>query len=429
MDALRKLVHPDSDDQSVDTPLLSDLLAATGGFLKKQQRDELLEYAKAMQMSPESERSKADREWLADFVLNVNKLFMAEDEMEDITRKRKNIVIQKELLEQRKLAELEQEELIKIAQQKHNQQTAATPKNNTTTQIINANLMNQSPSTSQYMLPLGLSSSAVPPALPPPNRPLPMPPIKLNELVIKPEKFEGKRDGARLWLEDYEVASIANSWNPETKVKYFSTFLAGPARNWFAAIAQPKINPSIKWDELKTMFVRFFIGIEEQESVRRELRRCRQRRDEIAIDFISRVTRLINIAEPSLSEAEKVRDIKLELKDTYQDRLVGQKHKTLEELNDLCQEVEDRLDANKRSSMRINNKNYDVKTNISQPIKTNDNKVANYKCDFCNKRGHTSDRCWTKNGKPQRKITSNTAAAVDKVEDTEESEVNSDEPV
>lgn len=69
----------------------------------------------------------------------------------------------------------------------------------------------------------------------------------------------------------------ANAWSCPIICKYFSTFLTGSARNWFTAIAQPKLTLSTTWPEYKNMFVRYFIGLEEQQSVREELRRCLQR--------------------------------------------------------------------------------------------------------------------------------------------------------
>lgn len=176
------------------------------------------------------------------------------------------------------------------------------------------------------------------------------------------------------------------------------------------------------------MFIRFFIGPEEQESIRRELRRCRQRRDEMVINFISRMTRIINIAEPNLNEAEKVRDIKLELKDSYQDRLVGHKPSTIEELNDLCQEIEERLEATQRQNLNarpsIGGGRFNQQTaeppKPSSRRKTKSKQNNAYHCSHCNKNGHTVDRCWTEHGKPDKKKSAAAAVTTEFSDDTED---------
>lgn len=57
--------------------------------------------------------------------------------------------------------------------------------------------------------------------------------IKLNQLVRKPETFNGVRPNPRRWIDDYEDAMIANGWSDGVAVKYFSTFLSGDALDWY----------------------------------------------------------------------------------------------------------------------------------------------------------------------------------------------------
>lgn len=331
-------------------------------------------YAKILQETKPEELTAANKEWLADFVVNIPKVFEAERELDAIVAKR-----------------------------------AITP-----SKFLSE--PQPQPSTSKSVLIEERQIRELPPfprQPPSQDRPVIIPAIKLNELVLRPDKCDGKREIARLWLEDYETASLANGWTEMLMYKYFSTFLTQSARNWFAAIAQPRLSvkPNASWLELRTMFVRYFIGPEEQENIRRELRRCRQRKDETSIEFISRVMRLIKIAEPDLIEKEQVREIRLKLRDNYQDRLIGLKPETIEELNDVCLEVEERLEAfnnRKQFGQRNigkkandnNNKNGGYKPNREKVTNSNDKPKARYHCSFCKKDGHTIERCWAKNGKP-----------------------------
>lgn len=51
--------------------------------------------------------------------------------------------------------------------------------------------------------------------------------IKLNELVIKPETFDGTRPSPAIWWEDFSDAVLANGWSEIIALKYFGTSLTG----------------------------------------------------------------------------------------------------------------------------------------------------------------------------------------------------------
>ena len=42
----------------------------------------------------------------------------------------------------------------------------------------------------------------------------------MNELVIRPEVFDGVKPKPRKWLDDYEDATQANGWTDRIAVKY-----------------------------------------------------------------------------------------------------------------------------------------------------------------------------------------------------------------
>lgn len=58
-----------------------------------------------------------------------------------------------------------------------------------------------------------------------------------------------------------------------------------------------------------------------------------------ASEFLARCIRLLNINDPSQPEAEKVKEVREKLLDSYQDKLIGQQIYTIERLNDLCLEI------------------------------------------------------------------------------------------
>lgn len=65
--------------------------------------------------------------------------------------------------------------------------------------------------------------------------------IKLNELVLKPETFDGINPQPRKWIDDYEKAAKTNNWTDEITTKYFPTFLNKSAYDWYVAIALRKL--------------------------------------------------------------------------------------------------------------------------------------------------------------------------------------------
>lgn len=73
----------DADELSEDTPLLSETLNATGGYLTEDQKNEVLDYAATLQKSITA-RSEADNERLADFVINIGRVFAMETELQNI---------------------------------------------------------------------------------------------------------------------------------------------------------------------------------------------------------------------------------------------------------------------------------------------------------------------------------------------------------
>lgn len=164
--------------------------------------------------------------------------------------------------------------------------------------------------------------------------------IKLNELVVKPERFEGRKEGARRWIEDYEDASSANGWSEEIMVKYISTFFSKTARDWYSTMVLPSVTSETQWSEIRAKFIRHYVGPQEAEALREEIRLTRQRPAESIIEFMPRMLRLLDLADPNMSEERKLSEVKAKLTDRYRRNLIGQKPTTLEDLNDLCLEIE-----------------------------------------------------------------------------------------
>lgn len=113
--------------------------------------------------------------------------------------------------------------------------------------------------------------------------------VNLNQLVCKPDTFDGTKPRPREWLEEYEECYQANDWLESTAIKYFPTFLTGPAKDWFRAFVRPKLARIDTWDELKKCFVSYYMGDDELTALKKELRETHQRRGEPSTTFVPKI--------------------------------------------------------------------------------------------------------------------------------------------
>jgi len=103
-----------------------------------------------------------------------------------------------------------------------------------------------------------------------------IPPIKVNELVKKPESFDGHKPPARKWLDDFEKAADVNGWSDQQMVKYFSTFLEKAANDWYVTVGRRKLGPDPNWMDLRSAFIRHYLGDSDKLVLRRQIERTLQ---------------------------------------------------------------------------------------------------------------------------------------------------------
>lgn len=315
MDAFRRFTRAPASSESSEVlcPNSSELLRGGGGYLQHGVLEILINQANLIQQA-EQPWSAADKEWLADFIQNLSVAMASEQELATKVDSR--------CKESRK-------NKIKLTSSSAADQDITIPKS--------ANLQ---------------SGSANPGYAAIDNRrPLPPVPIassqdriKLNELVNRPERFNGDRKLARRWLDDFESAALANGWNQNIMVKYFSSFLSESGEEWHSGIVQPFPEDYKTWPQLRAKFVRFFLGPEEISALKSEIELSRQSKDEPALKFIARMVRLMIRADPYQSESDRIVTIIGKLSDVYQDKIVGHRPCCLDDLTDLCQEIDTRYE-------------------------------------------------------------------------------------
>lgn len=166
--------------------------------------------------------------------------------------------------------------------------------------------------------------------------------IKLNELVIKPELFDGTSPRPRHWWESYEDALIANSWSEIIAVKYFSTFLVGPARDWYVTELRDQVAKGeiYRLAQLREAYHKNFLGDADYKNLCRYLSNLKQKPGEGVGIFIPRVRRLLMMMDKGMSTKEQIRQIVEKMRPEYQMDIARFDTDTIDKLRDVCLRVE-----------------------------------------------------------------------------------------
>lgn len=236
-----------------------------------------------------------------------------------------------------------------------------------------------------------------------------VPAIKLNELVMKPDSFDGLKPPARRWIDDYERCAKANSWSESVMVTYFPTFLKGRALDWYMALAQRKISSSSNWPEVRQVFIRHYLGEADRQYIKRQIEHCYQKEKEPVTIFIPRLLRLVMLIEPNKAEEDLVELVKDKLRSSYQEKLATHVITTLDQLNDTCLKIECGMMAARNAASREsregrteNPRNRPDRFNKNKSKESDDSKRDNRPkgktpvCFRCEKRGHLSTECRSK---------------------------------
>lgn len=225
--------------------------------------------------------------------------------------------------------------------------------------------------------------------------------IDLNKLVVKPEVFNGRNPKPRTWIETYNDAISANGWSNLIAIKYFRTFVTGPAADWFTVEIRPKLDQFKEWKEVDALFRANYLGRAETDALAKELELTRQHYEESVSTFIPRARRLMLQVNPTISEQEQLRVLMTKLKPELQERLTEFNNKDIRELRDNCLRLEAGLNlkrqhnTNRQGPPKQNMRSYNTNFNPASP------KVRNFTNVIKPKPSTIGN---TQTGPPQRNI-------------------------
>lgn len=226
--------------------------------------------------------------------------------------------------------------------------------------------------------------------------------IRVNELVTKPENFDGQKPMPSKWLDRYKCSIRNNDWTDRQAVNYFSGFLTGDADDWYHTEVRPAMDEYTTFSDLEELFRKNFMGLGNQESLSQQIDQIKQRANEPIATFIPRLRRLLLLREPEISEEKQIREIRLKLRQQFKPLIALFHPKTVSELRDCCIDIESGLPnvsdihnfGRNTQSGRANSRNDNSKLDANSGQAKQDRSMK--KCYKCERLGHIASDCRAK---------------------------------
>lgn len=164
--------------------------------------------------------------------------------------------------------------------------------------------------------------------------------IKLPELVIKPEIFNGVKPKPRKWIQEFNESIVANGWLDSIAIKYLPTFLSFSAKDWCFTEVKPFLRPDTKWYQIHNRLFENYLGEGDYEQLSKAVESARQYPDESISNFVPRLRPLILLLTPNLPEVDQLRQLKSKLRPEYKQSVALANSKTIKEFRNVCLKIE-----------------------------------------------------------------------------------------
>lgn len=240
--------------------------------------------------------------------------------------------------------------------------------------------------------------------------------VKLNELVIKPEVFDGLEPKPRKWIQDYNEAIVANGWSDVIAIKYLPTYLSNAAKDWYFVDVKPKLRTGTKWYQVYDEFIKNYLSASDLEQLSNAVENARQRANESVCNFFPRMRRLILLLTPGMPEEEQLRMLKNKLRPEYKQLMTFSDPQNIQELRTCCLKIEAGLTNKAEIRTRRGERDSKIKSKDESRPRENmkglrrrfaridtkesspdsDEKNAEITCYNCGEKGHYSRGCPSK---------------------------------
>ena len=210
-------------------------------------------------------------------------------------------------------------------------------------------------------------------------------PIPINQ--ISPPRFDGDRAKARKWLKKYTNIMSINGYTDVGKYDRVSAYLDGEA--WNCWVTEKRLRPNSDWYSFRNRFLTCFLGGETMGLLSKKVDATRQKSDESAYSYFTRVTELCLEYNPDMPDSELVNRIANGFLPEIYNALVLQRKKQDWTLSWLSENV-----LELRSVVRKDSREHTDQTKSTFKSKTpKPRDLSNWQCYNCNEKGHLTERC------------------------------------
>lgn len=209
--------------------------------------------------------------------------------------------------------------------------------------------------------------------------------IPINQ--INPDKFNGERSKARVWLKNYEDTMNINHYDDAEKLVRARAYLLDEASHWYSTTLC--LEPDLNWCGFKDFFLRHFCGSDRIAELRKKLSENKQKPYEHPSTFLVRTTDLCLQFKPHMSHTELTDRVVSGLRGDVINLLIASKPQTEWTIKWLRSVFE----GFKQESNHMNNQSNIKKHSTNTNRQSNKTNLSTWTCFNCLNKGHLIENC------------------------------------
>lgn len=227
---------------------------------------------------------------------------------------------------------------------------------------------------------------------------------------ISPEIFNPSKSSVHDFIRHFERCASANGWNFAHRIKYFGTFLDGPANTWYYRYQGEPGNRDKNWADIKKDFISQFGWDDAEKSIEQKLRCLKQGEKEGIKNYYYRIIELMDQLGRNYETAELQMNLESGLAKPFHNNyyLLAARDMTEKQIREVIFKLDKQIPEETSDALFISNstsdtKNFSRRATDGKPICYNCGKKGHFqqtclnkelpKCYNCNKTGHYARNC------------------------------------